>query len=105
MDHIASRREDDEVLGWRYTHFNTHQASLYSVGLLHYLGLREAVLLSDFLTDVFEKRNHGVEGGSVSDQLRVSLALLSLLSHSLHTVSLLGLGGLEAALLDRDVLN
>ena len=75
------------------------------MGHLHYLGLREAVLLGDFLADVFEKRNHGVEGGSVSDQLRVSLALPPLLSHSLHTLSLLGLGGLEAALLDRDVLN
>ena len=75
------------------------------MGHLHYLGLREAVLLGDFLTDVFEQRNHGVEGGAVSDQLRVSLALLPLLSHGLHGLRLLGLGGLQAALLDRGVLN
>ena len=74
------------------------------MGDLHYLGLREAVLLGDFLTDVFEQRNHGVEGGAVSDKLRVSLALPPLLSHGLHTVRLLGLHWLQTALLDRSVL-
>ena len=90
----------------------THQASLHSVGHLHHLRLREAILLGDFLADVFEKRNHGVEGGSVRDELRVSLALPPrvslalppLLSHGLHSVSLL-LHRLQAALLDRGVLN
>ena len=71
------------------------------MGDLHDLGLREAVLLGDFLADVFEKRNHGVEGGSVRDELRVSLALPPL---GLHSVSLL-LHRLQAALLDRGVLN
>ena len=75
------------------------------MGDLHYLGLREAVLLGDFLTDVFEQRNHGVEGGAVSDKLRVSLALPPLLSHGLHTVRLLGLHWLQAALLDGGVLD
>merc|ERR1719158_408593 len=93
----------DLVLHVLTLHAGLQQASLHSVGHLHYLGLREAVLLADFLADVFEKRHHGVEGGAVSDELRVSLPLPSLLSHGLHTVRLLGLDGLETALLDRDV--
>merc|ERR1712083_48682 len=93
----------DLVLHVLTLHAGLQQASLHSVGHLHYLGLREAVLLADFLADVFEKRHHGVEGGTVSDELRVSLALPPLLSHGLHTVRLLGLDWLETALLDRDV--
>merc|ERR1719238_1867538 len=93
----------DLVLHVLTLHAGLQQASLDSVGHLHYLGLGEAVLLANFLADVFEKRHHGVEGGAVSDELRVSLALPPLLSHGLHTVRLLGLDGLETALLDRDV--
>ena len=79
------------------------------MGHLHDLRLREAVLLGGLLADVFEQRHHGggVEGKAVGDQLWVGLCLASLplLGH-LHSVSLrLRLDRLEAALLDRVLLN
>ena len=83
----------------------SYQTLLGGDGVLHHLGLGVAVLLGLLLADVLQQRHHGRGVGQHArhQQLRVSLAPLAV-TLGLHGGLGLGLHGLQAAVLDGDVL-
>ena len=83
----------------------SYQALLGGDGVLHHLGLGVAVLLGLLLAHVLQQRHHGRGVGQHArhQQLRVSLAPLAV-TLGLHGGLGLGLHGLQAAVLDGDVL-